>query len=78
MAKTFLALASLAVSPSFAPAEDSKVIRIRDRDYVGFTNVAQFFRFPRDTGIGRAVSRETPPPPAALIQQPCAAINSSE
>jgi hypothetical protein len=68
MAKTFLALASLAASPSFAPAEDSKVIRIRDRDYIGFTNVAQFFRFPRDTSIRRTVSGETPPPSAAPIQ----------
>jgi hypothetical protein len=78
MAKTFLALASLADLPSFAPAKDSKVIGVRDGDYIGFTNVAQIFRFPRDTGISRTVSGKTPPPPAAPIQQPCAAIHSSE
>ncbi len=77
MTKTFFALASHMALPSFAGAEDWKAIRIRDRDYIDFTSLARFFRFPRDTKISRIVLSETRAASAAPIQQPGAAIRGS-
>ncbi len=54
--KTFLALASLAALLSAASAADWKVIRVQDRDYVSFANVAQFYRFPQYHSVSRTVS----------------------
>ena len=54
--KTFLIFAFLSTSPLLALAEDWKVIRVQERDYVSFANVAQFYRFPRYTRISRTVS----------------------
>jgi N-acetylmuramoyl-L-alanine amidase len=42
--------------PCFALAEDWKVIRVEDRDYVSFANVARFYRFPQYTSVSRTVS----------------------
>lgn len=39
-----------------ALAEDWKIIRAEDRDYVSFGNVAQFYRFPQYTTASRTVS----------------------
>jgi N-acetylmuramoyl-L-alanine amidase len=52
----FLALVFLVALPCLALAEDWKVIRAEDRDYVSFANVAQFYRFPQYTSVSRTVS----------------------
>ncbi len=56
LAKTSLALTFLAVLPCLALAEDWKIIRAGERDYVSFANVAQFYGFPQYTSVSRTVS----------------------
>lgn len=73
MAKTFLALASLAVFPSLVTTKDWPVIGSQNRDYIGFAKVARFFCCPRDL----TVRGGTPRTPEARIKQPGAAIQSS-
>src|SRR5450432_3592438 len=46
----------LALFGSFAWADDWTVIRQRDRPYVTFENVAQFYQFPEYTHVSGAVS----------------------
>lgn len=41
---------------SRARADDWKIIRADDRDYVSFANVAQFYRFPKVTQVSRTIS----------------------
>ena len=52
----FLALATIAASVFPASGTDWKVIRVEDRDYVSFANVAQFYRFPQFSQVSRTVS----------------------
>jgi N-acetylmuramoyl-L-alanine amidase len=48
--------ASFVLCARFSLAADWKVIRLQDRDYVSFANVAQFYRFPQYTRVNRDVS----------------------
>ena len=48
--------ATLALCPGISFAADWNVIRLQDRDYVSFANVAQFYQFPQYTRVNRDVS----------------------
>jgi N-acetylmuramoyl-L-alanine amidase len=52
----FLLALMLALAGSVAWASDWTVIRQRDRPYVTFANVAQFYQFPEYTRVSRTVS----------------------
>jgi N-acetylmuramoyl-L-alanine amidase len=52
----FISAFMLALLSSAALAEDWTVIRQRDRPYVTFGNVAQFYQFPEYTRVSRTVS----------------------
>jgi N-acetylmuramoyl-L-alanine amidase len=54
--RLFLGVLGLAVIASVAVASDWTVIRQRDRPYVTFANVAQFYQFPDYTRANRTVS----------------------
>ncbi len=56
MLKTLLAIAALATLPSPGRAADWKVIRVQDRDYVSFANLAQFYHFREYTSVSQTVS----------------------
>jgi N-acetylmuramoyl-L-alanine amidase len=56
LAKRFLALTCLAALPCLGFAADWKIIRVEERDYVSFGNVAQFYHFPQFTAASRTVS----------------------
>ncbi len=50
----FLAMIMLSAGLTFG--FDWKAIRLQDRDYVSFANVAQFYQFPEYTRVSRNVS----------------------
>src|SRR5450631_4087323 len=54
--KRFLFALVLALLGSVAWASDWTVVRQRDRPYVTFANVAQFYQFPEYTRVSRTVS----------------------
>ncbi len=47
---------AVALASQAGAAEDWRVIRVGDRDYVSFANVAQFYHFPRFSEVSRTVS----------------------
>ena len=54
--KRFLGAAVLALLSSVALGGDWTVVRQRERSYVTFANVAQFYQFPEYTRVNRTVA----------------------
>src|ERR1700745_3489399 len=54
--KTVCALMAILLLAIPAPAEDWTVVRLNNRPYVSFGNVAQFYQFPEYTRVNRTVS----------------------